>query len=149
MDIGVVEVNTVLVLIVEGARAGSVSLLFAFVRLERVHLVAFLALGLRLGDFDFTIIDSVSDSLFASLCCFLVCCLLGILGIGIRSAGLLHVLRTEIDELLTKVDLFAVRVNFESLELLHFPFFLLLISLFAPFLLPGFVLIILSLTFLS
>ena len=31
MDIGVVEVNTVLVLIVEGVRAGSVSLLFAFV----------------------------------------------------------------------------------------------------------------------
>ena len=149
MDVSVVEVNAVLVLVVEGARAGPVTLLFAFVLLERVHLVAFFALSLGLGDLDFTIVDSVFQSLFASLGCFLVCCLFGLLGVGICSIGLLHVLRTEIDELLTKVDLFAVRVNFESLELLHFPFFLLLISLFAPFLLPGFVLIILSLTFLS
>ena len=67
MDVGVVKVDAVLVLVVEGVGAVPVTLLFAFVLLERVHLVAFLALGFRLGDLYFTIVHSVSDSLFACL----------------------------------------------------------------------------------
>ena len=74
----------------------------------------------------------------------MVWCLLGLL--GICSVVLLHVLRTEIDELLAKVDIFSVRVDVEPLELLHIPLSLLLFSLLAPLFLPGFVLVILSLT---
>ena len=114
-------------------------MLLAFVLSKRVHLVAFLALSLRLGDFNFTIVDSVSESLLTGLGRLFAWYLLGLF--CILTISLLHVPRAEIDELLTEVNVLLVRIYFKSFKLRHFPLSLLFFSLLAALFLPGFVLI--------
>lgn len=151
LHVGVVEVDAVLVLVVEGGRAVAVALLLTLDLLECVQRVAILALRLCLRNFDFTLLNGIREACFTSLFRLVVGVggIIGLLGALVLALGPLFILRAEVDELLAQVDIVLVWVLIEFLKLLHLPLTLFLFLLTTALLLLGLVLVILLFALLS